>query len=1461
MTISVCKNLTLIEKTKRIGLLLFFFLVAQFSYSQITADVTDGCAPLTVKFTHITGASNDSWQFGDASSSNLPTPTHIYSVPGTYTVNYTGTNGGAVSGSMTITVHPKPTAKFTAVPTHGCIPLAVQFTDQSTGGGGSAVTGWQWTYGDGGSNNTTQNPLYSFSLVGSFNVILIATDANGCSDDTVWTTPIVTTNNPPNANFTASATQSCTAPLTVTFNSTSTNGNGGVLSWNWDFGNGTTSTLEHPAAVTYNTVGNYFAKLVVSESNGCSDSLTVPIIVNKPLASFSMTNDTICPFFGYQFTNLSLGATSYAWDFGNGKVSNQINPVTGYSVPGTYNVKLTASANGCSDDTTIAVVVENVVANFSRVPSYYCDFPMNVQYTDLSSPDIISWAWTFGDTKTSNQQNPSHSFQKPDGSEYTVYDPIHENNELIVTSAQGCKDTIVKTDTIWPIVGRLQPDVAEGCVPLTVNFSDSSRSKEPITAYKWRFGDGDTSIVQNPTHTYVAVGEYKVTVDVTNSAGCRDTSYEIVIRVGEPTSPNFSISPATVCPQDTVTLTNLTTHDSTDTWHYTADASNLSSCPGDASVKWLFGSVTGPQDITLTTGFNGCYADTTIQNAVMVNGPIAHLKFSALCVAPMDYTFVADTSDADSWTWIFGEGGVGDTIKNSTDTLVTHTYAGSGNYWARIIAHNNTSGCADFVDSVLVKVRDIKALITQDSVICEKVPHTFNAAGSSDVFSACNNGYRWDWGDGSPPDLNGINTYTHTYADTGVYSIRLITTAETGCKDTNFFDVKVFGIKADFLADKITGCLPLTVNFTDQSVSDTTVTQWTWKWADGTLNGTTQNPSHTYFGGSPSYTVKLIAQDALGCIDSTTKVITPYYPAPNFTGPTQVCTGTPHATVFNATGTNLASYSWNFNDGTGLQSGNNITHAFSPAGSYAVKLVVTDTHGCMDSITKNNYVQVQDYPVAAFTSDADNVSPLCYPKQISFTDISTGNVASRSWDLANGSPTLPVVTVSTTYNAPGVYNAKLTVTSSFGCADDTIRPFNVVGPVADFTLSKSLICVGDDVTLTMTGQVDVDSWEWDFGGVVEQGGNPKTHKFDFYPPGGVNNVTLVVYSLGKACFYPIIKPLNFHATHANFGLSDTTLCVGQTLTVTDSSAGADTYQWVVTPGSTYSSQNFPAQSFATAGNYTISSRVSDVPFGCKDTMTKSFVVNPLPSFTVNNATICQGASATLTATNNVAYTYSWTPTTNLSAPTSSTTLASPPSTQVYTATVTVAATGCTDSKNSTVTVYGPITNFPFDTACIAGGQTITLGQDLGPNYVYSWTTGTTKGLSCTDCPITKAKITEDATFKFVVTDVNSCYSSTSTYVICILPDHTLDVPSAFTPNDDGVNDVVYADGWGVEKLLHFRIFNRWGELIFETDDIKVGWNGNYKGSPQPNDSYVYQVDAVFYGGETKTKTGSITLIR
>src|SRR5207342_761602 len=106
-------------------------------------------------------------------------------------------------------------------------------------------------------------------------------------------------------------------------------------------------------------------------------------------------------------------------------------------------------------------------------------------------------------------------------------------------------------------------------------------------------------------------------------------------------------------------------------------------------------------------------------------------------------------------------------------------------------------------------------------------------------------------------------------------------------------------------------------------------------------------------------------------------------------------------------------------------------------------------------------------------------------------------------------------------------------------------------------------------------------------------------------------------------------------------------------------------------------------------------------------------------------------------------------------------------------------------------------------------------------------------------PVTSS--TNNITYTVMVEDFMLCSQVANTYRVEILPKSSVDVPTAFTPNGDGRNDVIYVDGWGIRKLNYFRIYNRWGQMLFESNDINVGWDGTFKGVPQNMETYVYEV--------------------
>lgn len=196
--------------------------------------------------------------------------------------------------------------------------------------------------------------------------------------------------------------------------------------------------------------------------------------------------------------------------------------------------------------------------------------------------------------------------------------------------------------------------------------------------------------------------------------------------------------------------------------------------------------------------------------------------------------------------------------------------------------------------------------------------------------------------------------------------------------------------------------------------------------------------------------------------------------------------------------------------------------------------------------------------------------------------------------------------------------------------------------------------------------------------------------------------------------------------------------------------------------------------------------------------------------------------------------------------------------------ITVVYKACKDSFTNQVLVADP---FPlssdWDTTIVIG-QKVKLNAFAGAGYTYTWSSESYY-LDCSLCrvPDPVSSTTTDITYTVSVEDSLHCRVSQTTYRIFIERLASIDVPSAFTPNGDGINDLIFASGWGLRKLNYFRVYNRWGQLVFETNNLEEGWNGKFNGVPQNPDTYVYQVSAESYleGQAPLIKSGTFNLIR
>ena len=323
--------------------------------ADFSAVPTSGLSPLPVSFLdQSTGIPTSwAWDFGDGATSSVQHPAHTYTASGAYTVSLTVTNDlgldSVVRTDLVLVDVIPPVAQFSGTPTAGLSPLTVDFTDESASQPNSGVpTTWAWDFGDGGTS-TAQHPSYIYTAPGLYTVTLTASNPYGFGQQT-RTGYIAVDVIPPAAAFMGTPTVGA-SPLVVDFTDQSTMGV--ATAWQWSFGDGASSSLQHPQH-TYTVAGSYNVSLMASNAYG-SDSLVKPAYVQIGAGPAIVSNFEGTPLTGaaplqVTFTDLSIGnATSWYWQFGDGTTSTEQNPVHVYTAPGEYDVALEV-ANGLGDD-------------------------------------------------------------------------------------------------------------------------------------------------------------------------------------------------------------------------------------------------------------------------------------------------------------------------------------------------------------------------------------------------------------------------------------------------------------------------------------------------------------------------------------------------------------------------------------------------------------------------------------------------------------------------------------------------------------------------------------------------------------------------------------------------------------------------------------------------------------------------------------------------------------------------------------------------------------------------------------------------------------------------------------------------------------------------------------------------------------------------------------------------------
>ncbi len=1429
-----------------------------------TASITSGCPPLTVNFTPPNNVDTYFWDFGNSVTSTLALPATTYTEPGVYTVSFRTEAGGPVLDSLSIQVLPPPALDIAIDTAFGCAPLTVNFTNNSQIDDLIEVNQYSWGFGDGGSDTGITDISHTYEAAGLFTPSLsITTNQQGC-DVTKNFPELIRVNRVENVRFTSNPPlpTACDPPLTVTFNNTTPNQN---LQFNWDLGNGQTSSDINPPSQTYTGYERYTVLLTATDELGCQASFSSQVNIGKPLVDFSI-RDTFCLEDTVTITNLSSPG-DYRWDFGNTAspvISTEENPSVTFKEKGFFPITLTVTdpVRGCQADTTITVFVDKPDASFTSDPSYTCNDSLLINFQP-EHLDAETYIWVFADTEVSTAQSPSHQFVIPDSSIYGENGRKVLFNTLFIQNFSGCRDTFFAPDTIFMPNALFMPNRIDGCAPLTVTFADSSSSMEQIVKWEYDYGDGTSATLNSDEphlHTYSEAGTYDVVLNIANEAGCIDTSYALRIEVGDAINPDFSVDKTEICPGETVEFTNLTPPDSVDAWHFETDAGRSFHCYQEPELSWTFTEETGPMDVTLTVEYNGCQSRTVKEDLILVKGPIARIDYEMDCSDPFTYTVIDSSYDASILSWDFGDG------TSSNESSISHVYADTGDYQLILRAENPLAGCAPSADTTIIHVRDITSSFTLPSnAICQGTRLDLNAQTSLNVDTTCWKGFTWLFDLSGRPIQTHLDTLQFTFSRPGVETIQLVTEDVNGCTDTSSQQVKIYEIEADFSADDTFICFPAEVSFTDQTRADTLITNYQWNFGGGSFSSE-ENPIHTYEGGvaeGDTITVSLTVEDALGCTSEATESLIIYQPR------SFIITDPPFANAcigeeiqffgvdYTDGGTGL-EFSWDYNDGA-LGSGINDTHRYSAEGNYIVRMTYSEIgSGCggVDSVLAS----IQAPPEAQFSSSVDNEPLVCYPSQVQFINTSTASsILFHEWDFGNGQGSTDKNPLASFEK--GTFPIRLISSTTFGCTDTAFSSITLIGPEGDFAFAPEGICEGGTATFTLLDTVDVNSFSWDFGdgSPLLDGENPVMHTYENIPVLGPRPVTLILRSAENDCVTTVTKPITIFETRADFlvnGGLDSVFCA-TTLSLNDNSTQANEFSWDLGNGMTSTEQN--PSIVLSPGEYEIQLAVANSDIGCTDTLAKQVSIIELEDILVRQDTICLGDTVLLSLLSaQEDYSYNWSGPDLLDDPSLATPLALPDRTTSYTVQVSDSL-GCTTEVDGLIYVVEPLNWIGQDTS-ICVGEVLSFTDPPNPDglYEFSWSP-----------PLPYVVNEGDSLLILAIGDVRGCFFDEYEYDIRSLTG-LVKVPNVFTPNGDSYNDVfkAYTDLDVNEdeeiEILNMRIWNRWGQVVYENQGPDSVWDGMHNGSPAPSDVYVYTIEMeVKVCGEKgmQIRRGDVTLAR
>lgn len=1080
--------------------------------ADFSASPTAACRPpLTVQFTDQTTSipagtiTGWLWDFGDGSTSTQQNPTHTYTTAGNFNVTLSAMGPGSCPNTLTknafVNIQP-PTVTIAGI-LGACVATTSSFnviSPRATVNAPDGVQSYSWSApGSNEGNSTAAGPSFTYPNTGNYTISLTITTKGGC---TVSASTPVQIGTPLSPSFTTSPGATVCNSQTLTFSSTTP---GNPQSYLWTFGDHSGNQGTGPV-VTYQYAfyGGHEVTLTVY-NNGCPQADSQLVTIDPPFARFgyALANPNCTNRSQIQFSDSSYtantpaligiyGPITWSWDFGDGSTSNAQNPVHTYPAPTAtpvpYTVTLTVTQGSCSSSTRQTVTIGNIAPSFT--PPAGTAECVNKQFVLLSTSTpaslITTYYWSADGVPISPPMTvPNWGWKFNTNGPHTI--------TLTPVDIYGCVEQTV-TNTIQiagPVPQFTENPLAGGCKNATVAFADQTASDPntaTITGWSWNFGDGATSILQNPQHVYADTGTFNVLLTATDLNQCTDTISHIV----QITSPiaNFFPPDSFYCPNAIETFIDSSQgYGLHDTWTF-----------GDGPATSATGThsytANGTYNVTLSvTDKNNCTSTTT--KPILIQTPVAAFNIydsTAICL-PLQTIFAAHGKYYDTLYWNFGDG------TTSTLDSTSHFYNNFGLDTAKLFV-GGPGGC---LDSASYRVRISNPTTTTLNYgpplsACDSIPVQFNIGAPPYSLFTLN------FGDNTA-DSSQNTTLFHMYHNPSQYFPNLVLTDETGCIyfDGNTKTVTVLGATPYFNVNKGTFCDSGTVIFNDYTISNDGFASETYLFGDGSMvqsppgGAGSFNTSHLY--GQPGNwiaTLQIVTTD--NCRESYSDTIHIYpTPHPVITIPPITCTG-PIQFQGNISPLLADPITWSWNFGNGQTSKEqNPTVPMAP-GTYTVTLDASVPFGCIDSASSTIIIN----PSPLIKGPNELTVPLGIPVTIPFTYSS--DVVSYNW----------------------------TPTANLSCTDCANPVATVILPTTyTVTVTDANTCSASDTILIKTVCNDKNYW---FPNTFSPNGDGVN---DYFYPRGTSLYNIQSLTIFNRWGQQVFARMNFPANQQNMGWDGT----------------------------------------------------------------------------------------------------------------------------------------------------------------------------------------------------------------------------------------------------------------------------------------------------------------------------------